>query len=210
MKITGLILLLAGLALSLFLFFDRRPVEDATSGPIVFDVVTIQPRGKHIPKNLMMFADAIAREFKGKIKINFLGGPEVIGPFQQPEAVRSGQIDMALTSSSFYSNLSPLSHVNMFSNQTFDVLQDNGFYDKHEKLHDELGFVYLGEITFDVPFYIFTNFAVELLCTSSANASTSRTSQSVSIGMVRLADADTMRWVSISASACSISSRRMP
>lgn len=163
MKITGLILLLAGLALSLFLFFDRRPVEDATSGPIVFDVVTIQPRGKHIPKNLMMFADAIAREFKGKIKINFLGGPEVIGPFQQPEAVRSGQIDMALTSSSFYSNLSPLSHVNMFSNQTFDVLQDNGFYDKHEKLHDELGFVYLGEITFDVPFYIFTNFAVNSL-----------------------------------------------
>ncbi len=163
MKLTGLMLLLAGLALSLILFLDQRPAEDVTSGPVEFDVVTIQPRGKHIPKNLMMFADAIAREFEGKIRINFLGGPEVIGPFQQPEAVRSGQIDMALTSPSFYSNLSPLSHVNMFSNQTYDVLQKNGFYDEHDKLHDELGLVYLGEITFDVPFYMFTNFAVDSL-----------------------------------------------
>ena len=135
--------------------------ETAASGPVKFKVVTFQPRGKHIPKNLMMLADALAEEFDGQIQIDFLGGPEVISPFQQPEAVRSGQVDMALTSPSFYSNLSPLSHVNTFSNQTFDVLEENGFYAAHEALHEEIGLVYLGELTFDVPFYMFTNFPVE-------------------------------------------------
>lgn len=163
MKKTGLIFLFASLALFLFLFLIPSPEQDDASGPVVFNVVTFQPRGKHIPKNLMMFADAVAKEFEGEIQIKFLGGPEVIGPFQQPEAVRSGQIDMALTSPSFYSNLTPLSHVNIFSNLTYDVLQENGFYDAHEALHREIGFVYLGEITFDVPFYMFTNFPVDSL-----------------------------------------------
>ena len=135
--------------------------DKSGSGPVKFNVVTFQPRGKHIPKNLMMLADALASEFEGEIQITFLGGPEVISPFQQPEAVRSGQVDMALTSPSFYSNLSPLSHVNTFSNQTFDVLQENGFYAAHDALHEEIGFVYLGELTFDVPFYMFTNFPVD-------------------------------------------------
>ena len=163
MKKIVTIFLLAGIGLALFLFLNSGTEQEGASGPVVFNVVTFQPRGKHIPKNLMMFADAVAKEFEGRIKINFLGGPEVIGPFQQPEAVRSGQIDMALTSPSFYSNLTPLSHANMFSNLTYDVLQENGFYDAHEELHREIGFVYLGEITFDVPFYMFTNFAVESL-----------------------------------------------
>ena len=163
MKKTGLILLLLGLALVVVFILKQRPQQPGAGGPVVFKVVTFQPRGKHIPKNLMMFADAVAREFDGEIRIDFLGGPEVIGPFQQPEAVRSGQIDMALTSPSFYSNLSPLSHVNMFSNRTYDVLQDNGFYAAHEELHHDIGFAYLGEFTFDVPFYMFTNFPVESL-----------------------------------------------
>ena len=111
----------------------------------------------------MMFADALEKEFEGQITIELLGGPEVIGPFQQPEAVRTGQIDMALTSASFYSNMSALSHVNMYSNQTHGALLKNGFYDAHEEIHKEIGFVYLGEITFDVPFFMFTNFRVDSL-----------------------------------------------
>jgi TRAP-type C4-dicarboxylate transport system substrate-binding protein len=165
MKTAGLILLLTILAFVAILSMNQQSAKDADTpaGPIEFEVVTIQPKGKHIPKNLMMFADAIAREFDGKIQIKFLGGPEVIGPFQQPEAVRSGQIDMALVSPSYYSNLTPLSHVNVFSNQTYDVLQQNGFYAEHKEIHDEIGFAYLGEFTFDVPFYMYTNFPVDSL-----------------------------------------------
>jgi len=163
MKRTGPIILLLGLLVVGVFVFNQRQEQPGSSGPAVFKVVTFQPRGKHIPKNLMMFADAVAREFDGEIRIDFLGGPEVIGPFQQPEAVRSGQIDMALTSPSYYSNLSPLSHVNVFSNRSYDVLQANGFYTAHEELHRDIGFAYLGEITFDVPFYMFTNFPVTSL-----------------------------------------------
>jgi len=163
MRKIGVVLLLGGLAAIAYVSMNERSEPKIVAGPVVFDVVTFQPSGKHIPRNLMMFADALAEEFNDEIRINFLGGPEVIGPFQQPEAVRTGQVDMALTSPSFYSNLSPLSHVNIFSNQTYDVLQENGFYDAHEELHREIGFVYLGELTFDVPFYMFTNFPVNSL-----------------------------------------------
>lgn len=171
MRKKGLILFFSALSLLAILLLiqpstddtDADTDADTESEPVKFKIVTIQPKGKHIPKNLMMFADALEKEFEGKVIIEFLGGPEVIGPFQQPEAVRSGQIDMALTSPSFYSNLTVLSHVNIFSNLTFDVLQKNGFYDLHEEIHNEIGFVYLGEITFDVPFYMFTNFKVSSL-----------------------------------------------
>jgi TRAP-type C4-dicarboxylate transport system substrate-binding protein len=145
------------------MYLMQRPTTIVENGPVNFKVVTIQPKGKHVPRNLMMFADALEKEFEGQITIELLGGPEVIGPFQQPEAVRVGQIDMALTSASFYSNMSALSHVNMYSNQTHSALLKNGFYDAHEKIHEEIGFAYLGEITFDVPFFMFTNFRVDSL-----------------------------------------------
>lgn len=159
----GIVIFSVALPLLIIALLTQYAPTDVADGPVNFKVVTIQPKGKHVPKNLMMFADSLAKEFAGEITLELLGGPEVIGPFQQPEAVRAGQIDMALTSASFYSNMSPLSHVNMFSNLSHDQLLANGFYDAHEDLHRELGFAYLGEITFDVPFFMFTNFRVDSL-----------------------------------------------
>jgi len=154
---------LAGFTLLLVLSLIPYLAVNIEAKTVTFKIVTMQPKGKPISKNLMMFADALKSEFDGQVIINFLGGPEVIGPFQQHEAVRSGQIDMALTSASFYSSLTPLSHVNMFSNLRRTELLKIGFYDIHEEIHRKIGLGYLGEITFDVPFFIFTNFEVKSL-----------------------------------------------
>lgn len=49
-----------------------------------------------------IFVDMVNEKFKDDIQIDLIGGPEVTPPFQLHEAVKSGVIDMCLTSCGYY------------------------------------------------------------------------------------------------------------
>src|SRR5690554_2671926 len=53
-------------------------------------------------ESFMEFVDKVNEAGEGVLKIRILGGPEVIGLSQQPDAVRNGVVDMAYTAASFY------------------------------------------------------------------------------------------------------------
>src|SRR5436190_23461314 len=54
-----------------------------------------------------------AERAPGELKVQVLGGPEVIPSGNQPIAVRSGTVDMALTCASFYEGLVPVGDIIM-------------------------------------------------------------------------------------------------
>src|SRR2546421_2599715 len=58
-------------------------------------------------KNLEGFMKKLNAEGKGQLQINFIGGPKAMPPFEVGNAVRTGVVDMALTTRAFYTNIMP-------------------------------------------------------------------------------------------------------
>lgn len=129
--------------------------------PVKFKAVTFLPKGNPTAAAFGRMAEAFNEEFKGKLSIEWVGGPEVIPEFQLHESVRSGMIDMVATSSSYYVSILPVSHVPMFSNKTHEEMRESGFFDTFAELHKKAGVIYLGEVAQSRPFHIFTNFPVK-------------------------------------------------
>src|SRR5687768_585292 len=58
-------------------------------------------------KNLMPMIQKLNAEGKGSLQINFIGGPKAMPPFEVGNAVRTGVVDMAMTTGAFYTNIMP-------------------------------------------------------------------------------------------------------
>ena len=58
-------------------------------------------------KSFLEFVDKVNAAGEGVVQIEVRGGPEAIGMFQQPDAVRAGVADMVYTPGSFYGGSLP-------------------------------------------------------------------------------------------------------
>jgi TRAP-type C4-dicarboxylate transport system substrate-binding protein len=68
----------------------------AFSAPIVLKAVTAFPKNHSNNDTVQTFVDRVNERCKGKLEIRWLGGPEVTAAFDQPNALKSGTIDMIL------------------------------------------------------------------------------------------------------------------
>lgn len=118
----------------------------AAADEIELNAVSLAPKQASISTGFQMFIDEVNREFSAEIKINWRGGPEVMPPFKQAEAVRNGAIDMTFTSPSYYSGLIPSSSTLNMSFKTYDEIAATNYHERMSEIHAEKGLVYLGEI----------------------------------------------------------------
>ena len=96
-------------------------------------------------KSFLSFVDKVNEAGKGVVKIEVRGGPEAIGMFQQPDAVRDGIVDMVYTPGSFYAGVVPEKDALVASNLTAVETRKNGGIDLIDKIHQEkMGVKYLG------------------------------------------------------------------
>ena len=58
-------------------------------------------------KNLEPMIEKLNAEGKGRLQINFIGGPKAMPPFEVGNAVRTGVVDLAMTTGAFYTNIMP-------------------------------------------------------------------------------------------------------
>jgi len=108
------------------------------------------------------FIDRVNERAKGELVIDYLGGPEVIPTFEQPEAIKSGVVDMIYTSPSFYSAAMPEGRAWMLSEIMPVEERARGFVDYVEKLHnDAMNLHYVGRAFWLSGRYIFTKERVE-------------------------------------------------
>jgi len=115
-----------------------------------------------IPKNdpVLAMANAWVNEVNtkltGQIRINYVGGPEVITRFQQPEALRTGVIDIIIPPSGDYQDQMPSSPAFVLSKLSPSEERKSGFYDFMVEEHAKrLNARYLGRIQIS-PFYLWT------------------------------------------------------
>ena len=58
-------------------------------------------------KNFERFIDKVNADGKGKVQINYIGGPRAMPPFEVGNAVRTKVVDIANVTGAFYTNLMP-------------------------------------------------------------------------------------------------------
>lgn len=115
-----------------------------------------------IPKNdpVLAMANAWVNEVNtklaGKLRVNYVGGSEVITRFQQPEALRTGVIDIIFTPSGDYQDQVKTSPAFVLSKISPSEERKSGFYDFMVEEHAKhLNAHYLGRVQVS-PFYLWT------------------------------------------------------
>lgn len=130
----------------------------------VLNAVSFAPKQAGITRGFDMFVKEINEKFEGELEIKWRGGPEVLPPFKQAEAVRNGAMDLTFTSPSYYSGLVPTSSSMNLSFKSYEELKAAGYYEQTEQLHAEKDLVFLGEVpATEGQFYIFLKEPIEKL-----------------------------------------------
>ncbi|MFT4726269.1 MAG: TRAP-type C4-dicarboxylate transport system substrate-binding protein [Granulosicoccus sp.] len=130
---------LNGLLAGTFLLANAAHAEDTISAVHAFPETLIYT------KSFLGFVDKVNEAGKGVIQIDVRGGPEAIGMFQQPDAVRDGIVDMVYTPGSFYGGTVPEKDAMVASNLTAVETRENGGTELMDQVHQEkMGVKYLG------------------------------------------------------------------
>ena len=96
-------------------------------------------------KSFLKFVDKVNEAGEGVVRIDVRGGPEAIGMFQQPDAVRDGIVDMVYTPGSFYGGALPEKDAMVASNLTAVDTRENGGTALIDEIHQQkMGLKYLG------------------------------------------------------------------
>ena len=125
--------------------------------PVKFRAVAFLPVTNEDVAGFRIFVEKVNEKFKDHINIEILGGPEVVPPFQLHEAVLKGVVDMGATSCAYYPSLLWEAQAAMFTNTSWRERLAVGYKDLMAKLHQDVGFVWLGNGTFNETFHLYTN-----------------------------------------------------
>src|SRR6516164_11764928 len=79
----------------------------AAAQEVTLRAVSAFAEGTEFSRNFERFIEKVNSEGKGSIRINYIGGPRAVPPFEVGNAVRTRVVDMANVTGLFYTNLMP-------------------------------------------------------------------------------------------------------
>jgi TRAP-type C4-dicarboxylate transport system substrate-binding protein len=98
----------------------------------------------------------IAKKYPGELKINLIGGPEVVKIQDQVQAAQTGMVDIVHTTNAYYVHLLPEVDAMKLSNLTPWEERKSGAWAFYNDLHEKkLGLYFLGRIGTDIPFNLY-------------------------------------------------------
>jgi len=113
-------------------------------------------------KRLLPWIEQVNAQGKGVLQINFLGGPKAIPTFEVGNAVKTGVVDLAMSTGAFYTNVMPEADFLKLTQLTVAEQRKNGAFDAINKVWNEKGNMqYLGRMVENQPFHIYTNKKVD-------------------------------------------------
>jgi len=125
-------------------------------------MVTFIPPDRPVVAYGSVWAERVNEQAKGELIIEVVGGPEVIGMFEQVEAVRTGKIDIAVTSSIYAESIMPESIPYVLSEYTAWEERERGFYDWIKPIWQEkMNAFFLGRTSGHNEVYWWSNIPVE-------------------------------------------------
>ena len=129
----------------------------AESKPIVLKTVTFLPEGHGSAWGWWFYKDMLNKAAKGRLIIEFSGGPETIKGFEQPGALMTGAIDVNYNVGAYYKTIIPEANCMVLSKLTPWEERKSGFHDFMVKLFRKKGIFYLGRQLINSPFILATS-----------------------------------------------------
>ena len=131
-------------------------VTTASAEEITLRAVSAFAEGTEFSRNFERFVEKVNADGKGLIKINYIGGPRAVPPFEVGNAVRTRVVDMANVTGAFYTNLMPEADGFKLNGKPMSEQRKNGTWDYINQLHNQkLGSQYLARQFHNVPFHIY-------------------------------------------------------
>ncbi|MBI2753593.1 MAG: TRAP transporter substrate-binding protein DctP [Betaproteobacteria bacterium] len=107
-------------------------------------------------KNLEPMMKRLNAEGKGLLQINFIGGPKAMPPFEVGNAVRTGVVDIGMSTGAFYTNIMPEADALKLTQIPAPELRTNGGYDLINRIWNEkANMQYLGRVIDYTPFHLY-------------------------------------------------------
>ena len=145
--------LILGLAATL-----AASVQPAAAQEVTLRAVSSFAEGTEFSKNFERFIEKVNADGKGVIKINYIGGPRAVPPFEVGNAVRTRVVDIANVTGAFYTNLMPEADGFKLNGKPMSEQRQNGTWEYINQLHNQkLNSYYLARQFHNVPFHIYLN-----------------------------------------------------
>jgi TRAP-type C4-dicarboxylate transport system substrate-binding protein len=104
------------------------------------------------------FIERVNAEGKGKIQINYIGGPKAMPPFEVGNALKTGVVDIGNTTGAFTTNVMPEADAWKLTERPMSELRKNGGYDYMAKLYAEkMNAILLARHVDNNPFHLYLN-----------------------------------------------------
>src|SRR5260370_36971312 len=130
----------------------------AASQEVTLRAVRSFAEGTEFSKNFERLIEKVTADGKGVIKINYIGGPRAVPPFEVGNAVRTRVVDIANVTGAFYTNLMPEADGFKLNGKPMSEQRKNGTWEYINQLHNQkLNSYYLARQFHNVPFHIYLN-----------------------------------------------------
>jgi TRAP-type C4-dicarboxylate transport system substrate-binding protein len=133
------------------------PVAGAAQ-EVTLRVVSAFPENSNYVKRLEAWIARVNAESKGTLRLNFIGGPKAIPTFEVGNAVRTGVVDLAMSTGAFYTNVFPESDALKLTRMPIAEQRKSGAYDYINRVWNQKGNMqYLARIVEHQPFHLYLN-----------------------------------------------------
>ena len=134
----------------------------AAAQEVTLRAVTAFAEGSFGSKNFERFIEKVNNDGKGLLRINYIGGPRAVPPFEVGNAVRTRVVDIANVPGSFYTNLLAEADALKLATKSMSEMRSNGGWELLNRLHNEkMNVQYLARWGQNVPFHFYLNKGVD-------------------------------------------------
>jgi TRAP-type transport system periplasmic protein len=135
----------------------------ANAAPVELKAVASFPRDNITNAQIPVWVESINRELKDAVKVNWVGGPEVMAPFDQGDAVRKGLMQIAFVASAYYMGMLPDADAISMSKYDFKKEREKGgVWDYYVKRHEAINLIPIGTVYYD-PYYLWVRKPIKSL-----------------------------------------------
>jgi TRAP-type C4-dicarboxylate transport system substrate-binding protein len=130
----------------------------AAAQEVTLRVVSAFPETSLYVKRLETWIEKANQETRGVLKLTFIGGPKAIPTFEVGNALRTGVVDMAMSTGAYYTNVFPESDALKLTEVPIAQQRKTGAYDAIASLWAQKGNMhYLARIVEHQPFHLYLN-----------------------------------------------------
>jgi TRAP-type C4-dicarboxylate transport system substrate-binding protein len=129
------------------------PAQEAT-----LRAVSAFQEGTIFSKPFEEFIAKVNEEGRGLVRIQFVGGPRAMPPFEMGNALRNGVVDMINSTAAFYENLMPEGAALKLTTRPWEEVRANGGWTFMNELHNaKVNAWYLARHGQGIPFHLYLN-----------------------------------------------------